>query len=286
MIGDLLQLLLIVLPILRLGGRRSARLDRPPLRSSPPLHDFTHGVAHRRRLGASRPGWSSSACIRLLARSRSHSHRERSTVAAAAREIVLVMACCPTALIVATGMFSLLARLGVRQRCDAVDSLTGSLQSPRLRADLQKVRAQPARTRHRRPVRRPRSLQDAQRDPARSRHRRSHLEARRDASEGALRETDLLSSAGGRGVRRPHASHTPALRSRRDRRDASAKPSTGHRSSRSPAAGSRSPSAWAAAATAFRSTRGGTAATRRRSLLRGAARLNRVRLAAPGVNLP
>ena len=130
-IGDLLQLLLIVLPILRLGGRRvRGWIDRHFV--SPPLHDFTytHGVA------LTVVGFGILGLVVFLGVHQALGTIEIALDARTAsgdlllprlREIVLVMGLLSTALIVATGMFSTaLARLGERQRRDALqDSLTG-----------------------------------------------------------------------------------------------------------------------------------------------------------------
>ncbi len=130
-IVDLLQQLLIVLPILRLGGRRvRGWIDRHFV--SPPLHDFsyTHGVA------LTVVGFGVLGLVVFLGVHQALGTIEIALDARTAsgdlllprlREIVLVMGLLSTALIVATGMFSTaLARLGERQRRDALqDSLTG-----------------------------------------------------------------------------------------------------------------------------------------------------------------
>jgi diguanylate cyclase (GGDEF)-like protein len=130
-IGDLLQLLLLVLPILRLGGRRvRAWIDRHFV--SPPLQDFsyTHGVA------LTVVGFAILGLVVFLGVHQALGSIEIALDARTAsgdlllprlREIVLVMGLLSTALIVATGMFSTaLARLGERQRREALqDSLTG-----------------------------------------------------------------------------------------------------------------------------------------------------------------
>ena len=130
-IGDLLQLMFIVLPILRLAGRRvRGWVDRHFV--TPPLHDFTytHGVA------LTVVGFGILGLVVFLGVHQALGSIEIALDARTThgdlllprlREIVLVMGLLSTALIVATGMFSTaLARLGERQRRDALqDSLTG-----------------------------------------------------------------------------------------------------------------------------------------------------------------
>jgi len=132
-IGDLLQLLIFVMPILRLAGPRlGARIDRQF--TAPPRHDFsyTHGVGLIVAafailglvvfLGVHQA--VESIEITLQTRTSNGAH-----LLPRLREIILVLALLSTALIVATGMFSTaLARLGERQRREALrDSLTGCL---------------------------------------------------------------------------------------------------------------------------------------------------------------
>lgn len=130
-LGDLLQLVVVVVPVLRFAGPRlRGRLDRQFL--VPPLHDFSylHGV------GLVVVGFAILGLVVFLG---VHQALESIEIALDARtadgdlllprlrEIVLAMALLSTALIVATGMFSTaLARLGERQRAEAVrDTLTG-----------------------------------------------------------------------------------------------------------------------------------------------------------------
>ena len=132
-IGDLLQIVLLVLPVLWLFGPRArAWLDRQFV--SPPNHDFsyTHGV------GLIVAAFAVLGVVVFLGVDLALGSIEVAIDARTAsgdllvprlREIILVMGLLSTALIVATGMFSTaLARLGERQRREAqVDSLTGCL---------------------------------------------------------------------------------------------------------------------------------------------------------------
>jgi diguanylate cyclase (GGDEF)-like protein len=132
-IGDLLQIVVLVLPLLWLAGPRArAWLDRHFV--SPPNHDFsfTHGV------GLIVVAFAVLGLVVFLG-----VHQALGTIELAIdartttgdllvprlREIILVMGLLSTALIVATGMFSTaLARMGERQRREAqLDSLTGCL---------------------------------------------------------------------------------------------------------------------------------------------------------------
>ncbi len=132
-IGDLLQIVLLVLPVLWLSGPRvRSWLDRQFV--SPPNHDFsyTHGV------GLIVAAFAILGLVVFLGVHQALGSIEVAIDARTAsgdllvprlREIILVMGLLSTALIVATGMFSTaLARLGERQRREAqVDSLTGCL---------------------------------------------------------------------------------------------------------------------------------------------------------------
>jgi diguanylate cyclase (GGDEF)-like protein len=132
-IGDLLQIVVLVLPVLWLFGPRvRSWLDRQF--DSPPNHDFsyTHGV------GLIVAAFAILGLVVFLGVHQALGSIEVAIDARTAtgdllvprlREIILVMGLLSTALIVATGMFSTaLARLGERQRREAqVDSLTGSL---------------------------------------------------------------------------------------------------------------------------------------------------------------
>lgn len=203
-IGDLLQLLLIVLPILRLGGRRvRGWIDRHFV--SPPLHDFTytHGVA------LTVVGFGILGLVVFLGVHQALGTIEIALDARTAsgdlllprlREIVLVMGLLSTALIVATGMFSTaLAHLGERQRRDALqDSLTGCSNR---RAFAQHFQKESERSRRLRlgigllfaDLDRFKELND------RHGHAIGDLILERAARriEGALRETDLLFRWGG-----------------------------------------------------------------------------------------
>jgi len=131
-IGDLLQILVVVLPLLRFAGPRARRwIDRQFLH--PPRHEFsyTHGV------GMIVVAFGVLGLVVFLGVHQALGSLEIALDARTAtgdlliprlREIVLVMGLLSTALIVATGMFSTaLARLGERQRLEARrDSLTGS----------------------------------------------------------------------------------------------------------------------------------------------------------------
>jgi len=132
-IGDLLQILVVVLPVLRFAGPRVRRwIDRQFL--DPPQHEFsyTHGV------GMIVAAFGVLGLVVFLGVYQALGSLEIALDARTAsgelliprlREIVLVMGLLSTALIVATGMFSTaLARLGERQRREARrDSLTGCL---------------------------------------------------------------------------------------------------------------------------------------------------------------
>ncbi len=132
-IGDLLQIVVVVLPLLWLVGPRvRAWLDRQFV--SPPNHDFsyTHGVGLIVAafvvlglvvfLGV----FQALGTIELAIDARTASG---DLLVPRLREIILAMGLLSTALIVATGMFSTaLARMGERQRREAqLDSLTGCL---------------------------------------------------------------------------------------------------------------------------------------------------------------
>lgn len=130
-LGDLLQILVVVLPLLRFAGPRVRRwIDRQFL--DPPQHEFsyTHGV------GMIVAAFGVLGLVVFLGVHQALGSLEVALDARTAsgelliprlREIVLVMGLLSTALIVATGMFSTaLARLGERQRLEARrDSLTG-----------------------------------------------------------------------------------------------------------------------------------------------------------------
>lgn len=132
-LGDLLQILVVVLPVLRfLGPRVRGWIDRQFL--DPPQHEFsyTHGV------GMIVAAFGILGLVVFLGVHQALASLEIALDARTAsgelliprlREIVLVMGLLSTALIVATGMFSTaLARLGERQRLEARrDSLTGCL---------------------------------------------------------------------------------------------------------------------------------------------------------------
>jgi len=130
-IGDLAQLVVLVMPLLYFAGpRMRGWIDRQFV--TPPLHEFsyTHGVA------LTVVAFAVLGLVVFLG-----VHQALGTIEVALdartasgalllprlREIVLVMGLLSTALIVATGMFSTaLARLGERQRREALqDSLTG-----------------------------------------------------------------------------------------------------------------------------------------------------------------
>ncbi len=130
-VGDLLQMLLLVAPALHfLGPRARAWFDRQFV--VPPTYEFsyTHGV------GLAVAGFAVLGAVVFLG-----VHQALSSIKIAfdtrtatgelllprLREIILVMGLLSTALIVATGMFSTaLARMGERQRREAqLDSLTG-----------------------------------------------------------------------------------------------------------------------------------------------------------------
>lgn len=203
-IGDLLQLWLIVLPILRLGGRRVRNwIDRHFV--SPPLHDFsyTHGVA------LTVVGFAVLGLVVFLGVHQALGTIEIALDARTAtgdlllprlREIVLVMGLLSTALIVATGMFSTaLARLGERQRREALqDSLTGCSNRRAFQQIFQKE-AERSRRLHLGigllflDLDRFKALND------RHGHAIGDLVLERAARriEGALRETDLLFRWGG-----------------------------------------------------------------------------------------
>lgn len=130
-LGDLLQILVVVLPLLRFAGPRVRLwIDRQFL--DPPQHEFsyTHGV------GMIVAAFGVLGLVVFLGVHQALGSLEVALDARTAsgelliprlREIVLVMGLLSTALIVATGMFSTaLARLGERQRVEARrDSLTG-----------------------------------------------------------------------------------------------------------------------------------------------------------------
>ncbi|MEO7974484.1 MAG: GGDEF domain-containing protein [Thermoanaerobaculia bacterium] len=203
-IGDLLQLMLIVLPILLLGGRKvRGWVDRHFV--SPPLHDFsyTHGVS------LTVVGFGILGLVVFLGVHQALGTIELALDARTAsgdlllprlREIVLVMGLLSTALIVTTGLFSTaLARLGERQRRDAMqDSLTGCANR---RAFGQNFQKEAERSRRLRvgigllfaDLDRFKELND----------RHGHavgdviLERAARRIEGALRETDLLFRWGG-----------------------------------------------------------------------------------------
>jgi len=132
-IGDLLQIVAVVLPLLWLAGPRvRAWLDRHFV--SPPNHEFsyTHGV------GLIVAAFAVLGLVVFLGVYQALGSIEVAIDARTAsgdllvprlREIILVMGLLSTALIVATGMFSTaLARMGERQRREAqLDSLTGCL---------------------------------------------------------------------------------------------------------------------------------------------------------------
>lgn len=132
-LGDLLQILVVVLPMLRFAGPWVRRwIDRQFL--DPPRHEFsyTHGV------GMIVAAFGVLGLVVFLGVHQALGSLEVALDARTAsgelliprlREIVLVMGLLSTALIVATGMFSTaLARLGERQRLEARrDSLTGCL---------------------------------------------------------------------------------------------------------------------------------------------------------------
>jgi diguanylate cyclase (GGDEF)-like protein len=132
-IGDLVQLLFVVGPLLRLlGPRASAWIDTHFV--TPPTREFsyTHGV------GLVTAAFATLGAVVFLG-----VHQALASIQIAfdtrtatgdlllprLREIILVMGLLSTALIVATGMFSTaLARMGERQRREAVvDGLTGCL---------------------------------------------------------------------------------------------------------------------------------------------------------------
>ena len=203
-LGDFLQLLLVVVPVLRLAGPRvRARIDRQFV--SPPHHDFsyTHGV------GLIVAAFAILGVVVFLGVHQALESIEATldgrTAAGALllprlREIVLVMALLSTALIVATGMFSTaLARLGERQRREALrDSLTGCLNR---RAFTQSFQVESERSRRLGlgvgvlflDLDSFKSLNDAHG------HAAGDLVLERLARrvEGALRETDLLFRFGG-----------------------------------------------------------------------------------------
>ena len=130
-IGDLLQLVLVALPILRLAGPRAhAWIDRqfvpPPSRE----FDFHHGV------GLAVSAFAVLGLVVFLGVHQALGSIEIALDARTAsgelllpklREIILAMGLLSTALILATGIFSTaLARLGERQRREALlDGLTG-----------------------------------------------------------------------------------------------------------------------------------------------------------------
>ncbi len=130
-IGDFLQLALLVVPVLRwLGPRARGWIDRQFV--SPPHHEFsyTHGV------GLTVAAFAVLGLVVFLGVHQALGSIEIAIDARTTtgdlllprlREIVLVMGLLSTALIVATGLFSTaLARLGERQRREALhDSLTG-----------------------------------------------------------------------------------------------------------------------------------------------------------------
>lgn len=132
-IGDLAQIVVLVLPVLWLFGPRARGwIDRQFV--SPPRHDFsyTHGV------GLIVAAFAVLGLVVFLGVHQALGSIELAIDARTTtgellvprlREIILVMGLLSTALIVATGMFSTaLARLGERQRRDAqADSLTGCL---------------------------------------------------------------------------------------------------------------------------------------------------------------
>jgi diguanylate cyclase (GGDEF)-like protein len=203
-IGDLLQLLCIVLPILRLGGRKvRGWVDRHFV--SPPLHDFsyTHGVF------VAVVGFAILGLVVFLGVHQALGTIEIALDARTAsgelllprlREIVLVMGLLSTALIVATGMFSTaLARLGERQRRDALqDSLTGCANR---RAFAQHFQKEAERSRR---LKLGIGLLFADLDRFKDLNdRHGHvvgdliLERAARRIEGALRETDLLFRWGG-----------------------------------------------------------------------------------------
>lgn len=132
-IGDLLQIVCVVLPVLALAGPRARGwLDRQFV--APPRHEFTytHGV------GLIVAAFAVLGLVVFLGVHQALASIEIALDARTAsgdlllprlREIILVMGLLSTALIVAAGMFSTaLARLGERQRREAqVDSLSGCL---------------------------------------------------------------------------------------------------------------------------------------------------------------
>ncbi|MGE5234122.1 MAG: GGDEF domain-containing protein [Acidobacteriota bacterium] len=131
-VGDLLQMLLLV-PVLHFAGPRiRAWLDRQFV--APPTYDFsyTHGV------GLTIAAFAILGAVVFLGVHQALSSIKITLDASTAsgdlllprlREIILVMGLLSTALIVATGMFSTaLAHMGERQRREAQsDSLTGCL---------------------------------------------------------------------------------------------------------------------------------------------------------------
>jgi diguanylate cyclase (GGDEF)-like protein len=214
-LGDLCQLVVVVLPLLRLAGPRArARIDRQFV--NPPRHDFSYTHAVGLIVAA-------FAVLGLVVFLGVHQALESIEVALDARttdgalllprlrEIILVMALLSTALIVATGMFSTaLARLGERQRREALrDSLTGCLNR---RAFAQSFQVESERSRRLGlgvgvlflDLDRFKSLNDAHG------HAAGDLVLERLARrvEGALRETDLLFRWGGEEfvVLMPHTS--------------------------------------------------------------------------------
>ena len=132
-IGDLLQMLVVLIPLLRLAGRRARGwLDRQFV--APPIYEFsyTRGVA------VAVLGFAVLGGVVVLGAQQTLSSMEHDfdtrvlsgrELLPRLREVVLVMNLLAVSLIVATGLFTTaLARMGEQQRRDASrDSLTGCL---------------------------------------------------------------------------------------------------------------------------------------------------------------